>query len=95
MSAVWGEARISVAAVRGPPFAHAAFSPGFQGSHTMVSTSGFFHHRFHRFAFIGAPTPMPRTTAVGGQGVDVIWTCSGSMSAATTAIDDASGMHRG
>jgi hypothetical protein len=32
----------------GPRFAHAGFSRGFAFRHG-------FHHRFHRFAFVGAP----------------------------------------
>ena len=40
----------------GTPFAHAGFSPRF--SHFAFRDGfylRFFHHRFHRFAFIGAP----------------------------------------
>ena len=36
----------------GARFAHAGFSPGF----SRVAFHGHrFHHRFHRFAFVGAP----------------------------------------
>jgi hypothetical protein len=34
-------------------FAHAGFSPRF--AHAGFSRRAFFHHRFHRFAFVGVP----------------------------------------
>jgi hypothetical protein len=38
---------------RGTNFAHAGFSPRF--SRFAFHNGRFFHHRFHRFAFVGAP----------------------------------------
>jgi hypothetical protein len=37
----------------GTRFAHAGFSP--QSSRSAFHHGHFFHHRFHRFAFVGAP----------------------------------------
>ncbi|MDE2602446.1 MAG: hypothetical protein KGL62_08780 [Bradyrhizobium sp.] len=36
------------------PFAHAGFSPRFS-RFSFRDRDHFFHHRFHRFAFVGAP----------------------------------------
>jgi hypothetical protein len=47
-----GGAHFSGSRFAGAPFARAGFSPGF----SRVAFHGHrFHHRFHRFAFVGAP----------------------------------------
>ncbi len=45
-----GGAHFSGSHFAGPHFAHAGFSPRFSTFH-----GHRFHHRFHRFAFVGAP----------------------------------------
>jgi hypothetical protein len=48
-----GGAHFSGGHFAGAHFAHSGFSPGFS---RFASRDGrFFHHRFHRFAFFGAP----------------------------------------
>ena len=46
-------AAVSGGSFVGPRFAHAGFSPRFSGS--AFHGHRFFHHRHHRFAFIGLP----------------------------------------
>lgn len=44
------------------PLAHAAFSPRFSGV-AFHGRPAFFHHRFHRFAFVGVPFAYTAYTA--------------------------------
>jgi hypothetical protein len=51
-SGMSGGTHFSGSRFAGAPFAHAAFSPRFS---SFRDRRFFFHHRFHRFALIGAP----------------------------------------
>jgi hypothetical protein len=48
-----GAAHFGGSRFAGSHFAHAGFAPRF--SRAAFHNHGFFHHRHHRFAFIGAP----------------------------------------
>lgn len=50
-----GGMRFSGTRFAGPHFAHAGFSPRFAFHDRGHFHGRFFHHRFHRFAFFGAP----------------------------------------